>query len=261
MREKIQKFDDRYLFGVLYKLYLKYQYLDYLWNLKSSNNFNINLNYQKNKKSLLSSLCDKYGSDKGSLVASGHVYPWAPHTYADLYSLMFDHCRFGVRKVFECGIGTNQPDLASSMGVKGKPGASLRAWQEYFPNATIIGVDIDTSILFTEERIKTLYVDQTKPDSINKLWSVLGMSDFDIMIDDGLHTFESSITFFENSVQQLSLNGVYAIEDVSLSDLARYKEYFKNRDTYVVDYISLFRPNRKLANNNIVLIRLPQIVN
>lgn len=258
MKEKIQNFDNKYLFGIIYKVYIKLQYLGHMRTL-GEGNFNITLNYNKKDKSLLSFLCDKYGSDKGSLVDSGHVYPWAPHTYADLYSLMFDHCRLSVQKVFECGIGTNQPDLASSMGIKGKPGASLRVWKDYFPNATVIGADIDTSILFEEERIQTHYVDQTKADSISNLWTKLAVTDFDLMVDDGLHTFDSSIMLFENSIKKLSLTGLYVIEDVGLSDLARYKNYFNDNGKYVVDYISLFRPNCKLANNNVVLIRLPQI--
>ena len=54
--------------------------------------------------------------------------------------------------IFEVGLGTNNVDVPSNMGKDGKPGASLRAWRDYFPNA-----DIDTRILFKEDKIQTFY--------------------------------------------------------------------------------------------------------
>ena len=54
-------------------------------------------------------------------------------------------------KVFEFWVGTNNPNLASSMGVLENPGASLRDWRDYFPNALVFGADIDIEILFTDE--------------------------------------------------------------------------------------------------------------
>jgi hypothetical protein len=69
-------------------------------------------------------------------------------------------------KVFECGVGTNNPNITSNMGVNGQPGASLRVWRDYFQNAEVFGADIDRGILFEEQRIRTFYVDQTNKDSI-----------------------------------------------------------------------------------------------
>ena len=40
------------------------------------------------------------------------------------------------------------------MGIKGKPGASVRAFRDYFDKAIIYGADIDSKILFFEKRIK-----------------------------------------------------------------------------------------------------------
>ena len=57
--------------------------------------------------------------------------------------------------------------LKSSMGVNGQPGASLRMWKDYFPNASIFGCDIDRDVLFSEERIKTFHCDQTSAKSIS----------------------------------------------------------------------------------------------
>ncbi len=210
--------------------------------------------YKKNKKNLLADLCDRYGSDKGSIKTSGHLYPWAPHSYTDFYSMLFSHCRLHVKKVFECGLGTNDESIAPVKGLRRMPGASHRVWRDYFPNAEVIGADIDKKILFEEERIKTYYMDQTDPAAIQAFWRTVGLSDFDFMLDDGLHTFKAGSCLFENSISKLSESGIYIIEDVTTEDLLRYKEYFSKTD-YSVDYVTMYRPNLNLADNNLIIIR------
>ena len=213
------------------------------------------VHYQKNSHDLVSRLCEEYGSDKGEAKTAGHPYSWPSHTYADLYSRLFSHCRHGVKKVFECGIGTNNFSLASSMGIEGKPGASLRMWRDYFPNATIIGADIDRNILFKEERIRTFYVDQLDPLAISAFWEQVGLDDFDLMVDDGLHTFEAGRCLFEHSIPKLAEWGIYIIEDVETPDLLKYANYFFNQEKYTVDYVNFYRPNTPLVDNSLVVIR------
>ncbi len=217
--------------------------------------YNFVVRYNKNMTSLLAQLCDKYGSDKGEIAASGHPYPWPSHTYTDFISRHFDHCREHVKKVFECGLGTNNPNLASSMGVNGKPGASLRVWRDYFPSAQIYGADIDKDILFEEDRIKTFYMDQTNLHSIQEFWKLVADGDFDLMVDDGLHTFEAGICLFNNSIEMLAQSGIYVIEDVYIGELEKYREFFSDLK-YRVDFIQLNRPAHELADNSLVVVRL-----
>jgi hypothetical protein len=140
------------------------------------------------------------------------------------------------------------------MGAGGKPGASLRVWRDYFPNATIYGADIDRDILFQDERIRTFYVDQLDPAAIRAMWEQVGVGDFDFMIDDGLHTFEAGRCLFEHSVAQLAADGIYVIEDVLPADLVRYKDLFRDQP-YAVDYVTLFRPAVELIDNCMVVVR------
>jgi hypothetical protein len=227
---------------------------EHIKELEGSQEYRFVVHYQKSSRDLLSRLCDEYGSDKGEANATRHPYPWPSHTYADFYSRLFSHCRHGVKKVFECGIGTNNFNLASSMGIEGKPGASLRMWSEYFPNATIIGADIDRNILFEEGRIRTFYVDQLDPLAISFLWEQAGTDNFDLIIDDGLHTFEAGSCLFEHSISKLADWGIYIIEDVETPDLLKYANFF-NQEKYTVDYVNLYRPNVPLADNSLVVIR------
>lgn len=162
----------------------------------------------------LAQLCDKYGSDKGSSKRSNHNYPWKPHSYTDFYEFLFSQKRIEIETIFECGVGTPDLNFPANMGAFGQAGASLRVWQDYFPKALIYGGDIDSSVLFNEGRIKTYYLDQTDPNSIGSFFQLTTQDEFDLMIDDGLHTFEAGWTLFNHSNHLLKQGGVYIIEDV-----------------------------------------------
>ncbi len=210
--------------------------------------------YQKNLESDLSALCDKYGSDKGEIVSTGHPYPWPSHNYADFYEGIFGHCRQYLKNIFECGLGTNKQNVPSNMGTLGKPGASLKIWREYFPNAQVYGADIDKGVLFQEERISTFYVDQTSPDSIDMLWKAIHTNELDLIIDDGLHTFEAGVCLFEHSFSKLRQCGIYIIEDVSVHSMVNFRSYFKSKN-YKVEFVNLYRPNAPLGDNSLIVIR------
>lgn len=159
-------------------------------------------------------LCEIMGrnkSDKG-----GVNITQCKHNYTTLYHHLFKDMREKKLRVFELGLGTNNPHLPSSMGVNGRPGASLYGWEEYFPHADIFGADIDTAILFKTDRITTFYCDQTNPHIINYMWTQPALQEgFDIIVEDGLHTFQANVCFFENSIHKLNPNGYYIIEDIT----------------------------------------------
>jgi hypothetical protein len=159
-----------------------------------------------------------------------------------------------VKNVFECGIGTNDPSVPSSMGATGKPGASLRVWRDYFPNAQIVGADIDRNILFSDDRIRTFHCDQTKPDSIREMWAAVRVAEFDLMIDDGLHTVEAGTCLLENSFHKLRPGGIYLIEDVNPYSLIGFRQYFAGRP-YRYDLVTLYREGGNLGDNSLVVIR------
>lgn len=152
-------------------------------------------------------MCDmftKHNSDKGS-----------SHNYTTFYNHLFKSLGLLDKPInlFELGIGTNNISLKSNMGVNGTPGASLRAFKEYFPQSNIYGADIDNNILFEEERIKTFHCDQTSATSTRAMWNQID-KEFDIIIEDGLHETQANIAFLINSFRELKKGGVYIIEDI-----------------------------------------------
>lgn len=210
--------------------------------------------YNRRPDSLLNGLCDKYGCDKGEVAPESHPYPWPSHSYADVIERLFGHCREHVRNVFECGLGTNDPEKPQSMGAAFTPGASLRVWRDYFPNAHIWGADIDTTILFQDERISTFGCDQTDPAQIAALWAQIPDVQFDLMIDDGLHNLQAGSTLLENSLHRLKPGGLYIIEDVSVTTLLGYMSWFQEHP-YDAEFVNLYRKAVPLGDNSLVIVR------
>jgi hypothetical protein len=110
----------------------------------------------------LATLFNQYGSDKSSA-----------HDYHLVYAPLLGPRRSDPLRLLEIGLGTNDPNVVSTMGPSGKPGASLRAFRDFCPNAQVFGADIDRRILFDEDRIRTYYVDQTRFSSFDELYSNL----------------------------------------------------------------------------------------
>ncbi len=212
-------------------------------------NFYSNENY-------LSKLCEYYGTDKGYIEFDKKTpYGWKPHSYSFFYNSLFSHCRDNIKLVFECGIGTNYPDAIGNMTSAGKPGASLKVWKDYFKNAKIFGADIDKRILFQEERINTYEVNQLDSSSIKKMWSNININDFDLIIDDGLHTFEAAMTLFLNSFDKLKKDGIYIIEDVHFMYLNKLKENLIKYNPEIIILKNDYVENHPIGDNNLILIR------
>ena len=150
-----------------------------------------------------------FGSDKGN----------ALHNYTVAYDWLFSRFRNEDLTIFELGLGTNKVGAPSSMGPEAKPGASLRGWRAYFPSARIYGADIDSDILFEEDRIRTFWTDQRDPRAIRALWDTVGGLAFDIIVDDGLHEASANICFFIESFGKLKPGGIYVIEDIIPNDV------------------------------------------
>lgn len=192
----------------------------------------------------LTDLMNFYGSDKGGFNKD--------HNFSDYYSTIFFDKKESVKNVLEVGLGTNNINVPSNMGLEGKPLASLKAWRDYFLNAYIYGADIDRKILKNEDRIKTYYVDQTNPNSILELFKNIGDISFDIIIDDGLHEYNANICLFENSFKFLKKRGIYVIEDVFFKDKNKFFQYFKNSN-YNFSIVDIFHKNN-ISNNCLVII-------
>ena len=147
----------------------------------------------------LEKLLNKYGSDKANR-----------HNYHIFYSTLFENTN-EVKNILEVGLGTNNKNIVSTMGKHGNPGASLKAFRDYFSNANIYGADIDKSILFNDIRIKTFYFNQLDTyshENINFDFK------FDLIIDDGLHMPIANIRTINFALSKITDTGYLVIEDI-----------------------------------------------
>jgi SAM-dependent methyltransferase len=190
----------------------------------------------------------KYGSDKGR--------HW--HNYTTVYSELFGKLRDRPLRIFELGLGTIKQDLPSHMAELGRPGASLRGWREIFPHAQVFGADIDRDTLFAEDRIQTFYCDQLDENVIRGLWAQPDLRDeMEIIIDDGLHTFEANVSFLAGSLEHLRAGGIYVVEDIDRDAFEKWKEQLPGYQSRFPDHdfaLAALPNDFNDSDNNLLII-------
>lgn len=174
----------------------------------------------ENPKTQLCELFYKYGSDK---------CPQIFHSYSEsYYELLKDH-KIDYKEILEIGIGTNEI-MVPIVGNRYQIGSSLRAWRDFFPNATVYGLDIDTRVFFESENIICLYTDQSKSESlektINEIRTIKKNSNilFDLIVDDGSHLIHHMMTTFNCLFKYVRPGGIYIIEDIKKNELHIFQE-------------------------------------
>jgi hypothetical protein len=172
-------------------------------------------------------LLNKHASDKQS-----------QNGYAPIYHALFKNLRHASIDLLEIGIGTLLPNVYCSMyghDLPGyRPGASLRAWRDYFanPDAHVYGLDVQPDTLITDEpRITTALCNTVDAKSVNETLTAFKIL-FDIVIDDGSHIAEQQILTLKNIWPFLAPNGLYVIEDVNRID--------HNQGRILVDHVAEF---------------------
>lgn len=189
------------------------------------------------------------GSDKGLF----------RHNYTTIYNALLNVPPNRPRRIFELGLGSSSSQFAFNMWAHGVPGASLRAWRQIFSQTCIFGADIDRESLFEEDRIRTFYCDQLDRDAIRRMWSEPDLREpMDVIIDDGLHTFEGNFTFLTESLTQLRPGGLFSVEDIAAEAVPRWRETLSSGfvEKYPnCEFALLKLPNKyNLHDNNLLLV-------
>lgn len=142
--------------------------------------------------------------------------------YGPIYHALFKGLRWDSFTLLEIGIGTVTPGAHSSMyghDLPGyRPGASLRAWRDYFTKANIVGFDVQPDTMIEgEDRIETHLVDTTDADQVTKALEF--MDSFRIVIDDGSHLVPHQLATMQNLFPHVTpQHGLYIVEDVNRLD-------------------------------------------
>jgi SAM-dependent methyltransferase len=139
----------------------------------------------------LDALACKFRTDKGSNGTHGHGYTrW----YAPLFAPL-----------------KTEPINILEIGVSG--GASLKLWEAYFPNANIVGLDINEKMLsMSRPRVEVLMVNTGVPLRLQQFMEA-GRK-FDVIIDDGSHVLEDVVLALDHLWPAVKPGGLYFIEDL-----------------------------------------------
>jgi len=131
----------------------------------------------------LTILAQQHGTDK-----------WGWHTYTPLYHKLLSPMRAKLRAILELGIRT---------------GASLKMWRDYFPAATVYGVDVQPSPSLGN-RIVT-----TRGDLRDfRCYAPLAGRQYDLIVDDASHKPDQQMLSLALLWPTLRPGGIYVIEDV-----------------------------------------------
>lgn len=123
------------------------------------------------------------------------------HHFTEVYERFFSPLKLTAVKVFEIGIAG---------------GGSLEMWRDYFPNATVYGIDIYPKAELDSDRVKTFVADQADRAQLAAVIDKFG-GGYDIIIDDGGHSMEMQQVSVGYLFKYLKPGGFYVIEDVHTS--------------------------------------------
>lgn len=160
------------------------------------------------------------------------------HNYTPVYEYYFEPFRNKEIVFLELGLG----DKASL----NREGEDLFAFQEYFPNAWIVGIDNDVNKLYSDERIRTYCCDQTDADKLKEIIKNEG-NPF-VILDDASHIQSNTISSFEILFPLLKSGGLYCIEDTVTSYWPSWGGVDKVFEDYKFEHDTIMRYMLKMCH-------------
>ena len=150
----------------------------------------------------ISFLCDKYGSDKGSI----------KHNYSRIYDMIFYPYKDKNINFLELGllIGGPEHNIDKNRITDDLP--SIRIWLDYFSKAQIIGLDISDFSWFQHDRFRFVQCDMDQRENIKRAANIIG--EVDIIIDDASHASHHQQFALLELWNILRPGGLYIIEDL-----------------------------------------------
>lgn len=159
------------------------------------------------------------------------------HGFLPFYEKHFYPIRYDVKKFLEIGV---------------LYGKSLLMWKEFFPNATIYGIDNfqDGGVRdLNVSSIKILKYNQNLKEDLINARNELG-NDFDIIIDDGCHFHKPQQQTLEYFFPMLRKKGLYGIEDLHSMNASVYG-YPSNHPYTTFNVLNKFKQTKKIITENI----------
>ncbi|HDY89316.1 MAG TPA: hypothetical protein ENH82_14515 [bacterium] len=145
-------------------------------------------------------------------------------SYLDIYHQYFKNYKRNKINILELGV---------------KNGSSLKTWQNYFKQATVVGLDMNANCKKFENKNTHIYIGRQEDNKLsNKI--INRYNYFDIIIDDASHINELTIKSFKLYFPHLNKSGIYILEDMTTTyeDLNKVigkwdGELIKNKESWI----------------------------
>jgi hypothetical protein len=150
----------------------------------------------------LTQLAAKFDSDKGA-IHKGQI----AHHYTRIYHELFRSKALEPIRILEIGLCRGRVEGWAQDHVP-----SLQMWLDYFPNAEVIGADIEDFSWFSHPRVRIHRVDQGDRSMLAELGA--NEKPLDIIIDDGSHASVHQHLTLGVLFPSLKPGGLFVIEDL-----------------------------------------------
>lgn len=146
----------------------------------------------------LDQIAIQHGTDKSS----------KSHHYTKWYETYLEDKRNESLTILELGWGGHEnPDDG---------GASAKMWRDYFPNSTVVCIDIEEkNVTKSHDGVNFRQGSQADPEFIQSLVDEFG--EFDLIVDDASHISSLTIKSFELLYSHLKSGGLYVVEDTHMA--------------------------------------------
>jgi hypothetical protein len=160
------------------------------------------------------------------------------HSYDVVYENLFSNRKTKVKNFLEIGV--------SYFG-----GGDLAAFGEYFPKAQVHGVDINP--LDTTDFPTNVHFHLGDGYNVEFLKTLPDVK-WDIVLDDGPHTYESQLFVFDYFKDKLAKNGMILVEDIYPQNAAHLVNNFPGNKEFLTILDRRFtRPNNQYQNDIIFM--------
>lgn len=143
--------------------------------------------------------CSEAGSDKNCLNHTFAGYNYMDHYAKLLGGLALFHERMAPIRILEIGV---------------LEGRSLKMWADLFPHARVCGLDATYDPDCNNPRIVTYKGDQCDAGRLDVINNLDGP--FDLIIDDGSHSYSDISNTFTYMFPRMNKHGIYVIEDTNV---------------------------------------------
>jgi hypothetical protein len=148
-------------------------------------------------------LCElgaKYPTDKSPINKDSKLHK---HAYTAIYNLLFASLKFESINIAEIGIYHNM---------------SILCWRDFFPNATIYGLDFNETLLNNGKKydlkdVSYSTINVTDKNNIAVAFDKIGKK-MDIIIDDSTHQPPDQINVIQSCLNYVNSGGYLIIEDL-----------------------------------------------